>query len=80
MKKNPRILEIIQIWKVPGMKRLIANLHFLNIFLSYLVILADVSIFFPAVVLFFAQQKLQLQDKVRWLSTKRYQVLKFFLQ
>lgn len=81
MKKKPRILEIIQIWKVPGMKRLpvIDNLHFLNIFLSYLVILADVSIFSPAVVLFFAQQKLQLQDKVRWLSTKRYQVLKFFL-
>lgn len=81
MEKKTRILEIIQIWKVPGMKRLpvIDNLHFLNIFLSYLVILADVSIFFPAVVLFFAQQKLQLQDKVRWLSTKRYQVLKFFL-
>lgn len=46
------------------------HMHFLDIFLSYLVMLADVSIFFPAVVLFFAQQKLQLQDKVR-LSTKR---------
>lgn len=36
-----------------------------KLFMRYTVMLADISIFFPAVVLFFAQQKLQLLDKVK---------------
>lgn len=81
MKKNP------EYWKLFKYEKYLVRKDYgncqsalLKYFFSYLVILADVFIFFPAVVLFFAQQKLQLQDKVRWLSAKRYQVLKFFLQ
>nr|XP_022315544.1 dolichyl pyrophosphate Man9GlcNAc2 alpha-1,3-glucosyltransferase-like [Crassostrea virginica] len=38
-----------------------------KLFMRYTVLIADVAIFFPAVVLFFAQQKLQLTDKIRLL-------------